>query len=87
MLDRPRCLLVAHQGPEDREERIEDHLAELGELARSCGYAVLSRHRLKRGQVAPKTYYGPGQLEALAAEARRAGAKLLICDDELTGSR
>ncbi|MBI3130086.1 MAG: GTPase HflX [Acidobacteria bacterium] len=86
-LELPRCLLVAHQGPEDREEFIEDHLEELGELARSCGYSVMSRHRLKRSQVASKTFYGSGQLEALASEARRSGCMLLICDDELTGSQ
>jgi GTP-binding protein HflX len=88
MLDAtPRCVLIAHQGPEDEEARIQEHLLELAELARSCGFEVLARHRLKRAQVAPKTFYGSGQLEGLSQEAKRAGVKVLICDDELTGSQ
>ncbi|MBI1751732.1 MAG: GTPase HflX [Acidobacteria bacterium] len=82
-----RCLLIARQGPEDREERIQDHLLELAELARSCGFEVQSRRVLKRPQIAPKTFYGSGQLEALADEASRHGVRHLICDDELTGSQ
>lgn len=88
MLDAtPRCVLIAHQGLEDPEARIQEHLLELGELARSCGFEVLSRHRLRRSQVAARTFYGSGQLEALAAEGRLAGVTVLICDDELTGSQ
>lgn len=83
----PRCLLIARQGPEDREDPIEDHLLELAELARSCGFEVWTRRRLKRPQVAPRTFYGSGQLQALADEAARQGVRHLICDDELSGSQ
>jgi GTP-binding protein HflX len=82
-----RCLLIARQGPEDREERIQDHLLELAELARSRGFEVLSRRILKRSQIATRTFYGSGQLEALADEAGRQGVRYLICDDELSGSQ
>lgn len=82
-----RCLLIARQGPEDREEPIQDHLLELGELARSCGFEVQSRRTLKRSLIAPRTFYGSGQLEAVADEAGRQGARYLICDDELSGSQ
>jgi GTP-binding protein HflX len=88
MTDAPlRCLLIARQGPEDREERIEDHLLELGELARSSGFEVAGQRRLKRHAVAPRTFYGSGQLEAIAAEASRQEVRLLVCDDELSGSQ
>jgi len=83
----PRCLLIARQGPEDREERIQDHLLELADLARSCGFEVQSRRVLKRSLIAPRTFYGSGQLEALADEAARQGVRHLICDDELSGSQ
>ena len=83
----PRCLLIARQGPEDREARIHDHLLELAELARSCGFEVLTRRSLRRAQIATRTFYGSGQLEALADEANRQGARHLICDDELSGSQ
>lgn len=82
-----RCLLIARQGPEDREDRIQDHLLELAELARSCGFEVHTRRVLKRPLIAPRTFYGSGQLEALAAEAGRHEARHLICDDELSGSQ
>lgn len=82
-----RCLLIARQGLEDREEAIQDHLLELAELARSCGFEVTGRRALRRPQIAPKTFYGSGQLEALADEASRQGARHLICDDELSGSQ
>ncbi len=88
MTDVPlRCLLMARQGPEDREDRIEDHLLELAELARSSGFEVAARRRLKRPAVAPRTFYGAGQLEGLAEEATRLGVGLLVCDDELSGSQ
>ncbi len=82
-----RCLLIARQGPQDREDPIQDHLLELAELARSCGFEVLTRRVLKRPLIAPKTFYGPGQLEALADQATREGARHLICDDDLSGSQ
>ena len=82
-----RSLLIARQGPEDREDRIQDHLLELAELARSCGFEVLTRRVLKRSEIASKTFYGSGQLEALADEATRQGVRHLICDDELRGSQ
>ena len=82
-----RCLLIARQGPEDREERIQDHLLELAELARSCGFEVETRRVLRRSQIATRTFYGSGQLVALAEEAARQGARHLICDDDLSGSQ
>ncbi len=82
-----RCLLIARQGPQDREDLIQDHLLELAELARSCGFLVHARRVLKRSEIATKTFYGSGQLEALAGEAARHGVRHLICDDELRGSQ
>ncbi len=82
-----RCLLIARQGPADHEEPIQDHLLELAELARSCGFEVLARRALKRSEIANKTFYGSGQLEALANEAARQGVTHLICDDELRGGQ
>jgi GTP-binding protein HflX len=82
-----RCLLIARQGPEDRDDRIQDHLLELAELARSCGFEVEARRVLKRSEIATRTFYGSGQLEALAGEMARHGVTHLICDDELRGSQ
>jgi len=82
-----RCLLIARQGPEDRDDLTQDHLLELAELARSCGFEVHAKRVLKRSQIATKTFYGSGQLEALAEEVTHQGVSHLICDDELRGSQ
>ncbi|HWQ09737.1 MAG TPA: hypothetical protein VN436_11530, partial [Holophaga sp.] len=82
-----RCFLLAHQGPSDPVEHIEDHLAELGELTRACDMEPAGRHILKRPLVDPRCFYGRGQLEAAAGEAKRLEAEFLICDDELSGSQ
>jgi len=84
---RPRCFLLAHQGPEDREEDIEEHLAELEELARACDLEPAGRQRLKRAAIEARLFYGRGQLEGVADEAKQRGARLLICDNELSGSQ
>jgi GTP-binding protein HflX len=84
---RARCYLLAHQGPDDQEEEIEEHLAELQELAKACDLEPVGRLRLKRATVDSRIFYGKGQLENVAEESRRLGAGLLICDNELSGSQ
>ncbi|MFM1773827.1 MAG: GTPase HflX [Acidobacteriota bacterium] len=82
-----RCFLIAHQGPREPQDPIEDHLVELHQLALSCGLHVVGQKRLKRPKISSQTFYGPGQIEELTLEARAAGARILICDDELSGSQ
>jgi GTP-binding protein HflX len=84
---RARCYLLAHQGPEDLEADIEEHLAELEELARACDLEPVGRLRLKRATVDSRIFYGKGQLENVSDQAKRLGATLLICDNELSGSQ
>jgi GTP-binding protein HflX len=88
-MDEPRlrCFLLAHQGPQDGEAEIEEHLTELGELARACDLEPVGRQRLKRPSVEARLFYGKGQLNLVAAEARRQGARVLICDNDLSGSQ
>lgn len=88
MTERPlRCFLLAHQGPQDRADRVEDHLAELAELARACGLEPAGRQQLKRPTVDSRCFYGRGQVESVAEMARRLEAEFLLCDDELSGSQ
>ena len=84
---RPRCFLLAHQGPQDQDSEIEEHLAELEALARACELEPIGRQRLKRATIEARLFYGKGQLELVADESRRQGARLLICDNELSGSQ
>ena len=83
----PRCFLLARQGRDDEAATIEDHLQELVELARAGGLEPAGQERLKRATPEARSFYGKGQLEAASQEAKRLGATLLICDDELSGSQ
>lgn len=82
-----RCFLVAHQGPKDREGVVLEHLRELAELARSCGAEPVGQRILRRATLDSRTYYGKGQLELVAEEARGLQVTLLVSDDDLTGGQ
>jgi len=86
-MDLRRCYLLAHQGPKIPDAIIEDHLAELAELARSCDLEPMGRERLRRAELDARTFYGKGQIEAMSQRAKHLGCTLLVCDDELTGSQ
>jgi GTP-binding protein HflX len=66
---------------------VDEHLDELGELARSAGAAVVGRDVQARKAPDPATWIGSGKAESVAAEARRLGADLLLFDDDLSGSQ
>ena len=82
-----RCYLLAHQGSRDLERDVEEHLKELAELTSACGMEAVGQQHLKRPQVEARTFFGKGQLEGAAANARRLQATVLICDNELSGSQ
>jgi GTP-binding protein HflX len=82
-----KCMLLARQGPSDDAGAIDDRLAELGELARSCGMEPVGARRLRRAAVDPRSFYGRGQLDAAAQEAKGLGATKIVCDDELSGGQ
>jgi GTP-binding protein HflX len=61
-----------------------DDLAELGELLRTAGVAVVGEMVQHRRNVHPHTYIGPGKLEELRAAIKHNDANLVACDDELS---
>ena len=61
-----------------------DDLAELGELLRTAGVAVVGELAQRREQPHPNTYLGPGKVAEAKAFARECDANLIACDDELT---
>jgi GTPase len=61
-----------------------DDLSELRELLRTAGVAVVGQAVQHRDRPHPNTYLGPGRLEALKDEIKRADANLVACDDELS---
>jgi len=61
-----------------------DDLAELGELLRTAGVAVVGEMVQRREKPHPNTYVGPGKLQEVKAQALASDANLIACDDELT---
>lgn len=83
----PRCCLLARQGPHDSEPAVREHLLELAELARACGLEPVVERVLRRPQVDARTFYGRGQIETAAHDAKALQATLLVCDDDLSGGQ
>src|SRR5271163_3859111 len=61
-----------------------DDLAELSELLRTAGVAVVGEMVQRREQPHPNTYLGPGKVAEAKAAAEACEANLIACDDELT---
>jgi GTPase len=61
-----------------------DDLAELGELLRTAGVAVVGELVQRREQPHPNTYLGPGKVQEAKAKALARDANVIVCDDELT---
>jgi GTP-binding protein HflX len=74
---RQRAVAIASQ-PEAED------LAELGELLRTAGVAVVGELVQQREQPHPNSYLGSGKLEELKALAVALDANVIACDDELS---
>jgi GTPase len=61
-----------------------DDLAELAELLRTAGVAVVGELVQRRDTPHPNTYLGPGKVQEAKAAAKACDANLIACDDELT---
>ena len=62
-----------------------DDLAELSDLLLTAGVAVVGSSVQRRERPHPNTYVGPGKLDEIRREARRADANVIVADDELSG--
>src|SRR4030088_1760358 len=61
-----------------------DDLAELAELLRTAGVAVVGEMVQRRETPHPNTYLGPGKVREAKAQAKACDANLIACDDELS---
>jgi len=61
-----------------------EDLAELEELLRTAGVAVVGELIQRRESPHPDTYLGSGKLAEAKEQAHACGANLIACDDELT---
>ncbi len=61
-----------------------DELAELGELLRTAGVAVVGEMVQRRELPHPNTYLGPGKVAEAKTQASACDANVIACDDELS---
>jgi len=78
-----RALLV-HVSTGRNRRRVETCVAELRDLCRTAGVAVLDVAVQRRERPDPRYLVGRGKLEELVQRANQLGAELLIFDPELT---
>jgi GTP-binding protein HflX len=62
----------------------EEQLDELRELLLTAGVVTVGAMVQRRDQPHPNTYLGPGKLDELKSEIKRADANVVACDDELS---
>ncbi len=77
-----RAYLIGRTIGKDWE--IEESLAELNELAKSCGVEVVGTSIQKRNTVDPHFLVGKGKLREVVIDALQKGADLLVFDAELS---
>jgi GTPase len=61
-----------------------DDLSELHELLRTAGVAVVGETVQHRDHPHPNSYLGPGKLDEVKEQLKRADANVVACDDELS---
>ncbi|TML06379.1 MAG: GTPase HflX [Actinobacteria bacterium] len=61
-----------------------DDLSELHELLRTAGVAVVGETVQHREHPHPNSYLGPGKLDEVKEDLRKADANVVACDDELS---
>lgn len=69
---------------EQEGDDTEDSLAELAELVKTAGAAVVGTLIQKRELIHPGTYVGTGKVQEIAALVDQTGATGIVCDDELS---
>lgn len=83
--DTDRAILVSVTT--QSKDRAAEFLAELAELARSAGVAVLDRVIQRRKSIDPRFILGKGKLMEIMLRSLHLGANLLIFDQELSPSQ
>ena len=79
-----RAWLVATTLGDQPRAETEDSLRELRALADTAGAEVLGETLCRLRAIQPATYIGRGKAEQIAAEARAAGAGVVVFDDDLS---
>ena len=79
-----RAILVALNTKDIKKELVEEHLAELEELASTAGAETIIKIIQDKNSVDPAYYIGKGKADELAALAETNDIDLIIFDDDLS---
>ena len=80
-----RVLGIAVETADNEASRVEESLAELGELATTAGYAFVGTMTQKRQKIDRTSYFGSVKLDELKAQLDLDQIDVILADDELTG--
>ncbi|HOW53019.1 MAG TPA: GTPase HflX [Syntrophorhabdaceae bacterium] len=78
-----QCIVVSVVMP-GREKNVDDHVAEMKDLCRSAGIAVLDAVVQRPKELHPKYLIGRGKIEEIVMKCQQLGADLLVFDEGLT---
>jgi GTP-binding protein HflX len=82
-----RAILVGVVDKTQTEEQVHEYLDELAFLAETAGAVTLKRFTQKLAHPDSKTYIGKGKLEEIKAYIASHDIRVVIFDDELSGSQ
>ena len=82
-----RAILVGVVDKTQTEEQVQEYLDELAFLAETAGAVTLRRFTQKMGHPDSKTFIGKGKLEEIKAYITARDVRVVIFDDELSGSQ
>src|SRR5579863_3269027 len=82
-----KAVLVGVVDKTQTEEQVQEYLDELAFLAETAGAVTLKRFTQKLARPDSKTYIGKGKLEKIKAYISSRDVRVVIFDDELSGSQ
>lgn len=85
--DQEKAVLIGLVHKEQTESQVKEYLGELAFLAETAGAVTVKTFIQKLPKPDSKTFVGKGKLEEIKEYVKAKGVKLVIFDDELTGSQ
>ena len=85
--EKEKCILVGIATPKVRPWLAQEQLAELGRLAETAGAIVTATYLQRVQNFSPATLIGEGKVEEIKHALTQLDAKMVVFDDDLSGSQ
>ena len=85
--EKERCILVGISTPKVRNWMASEQLAELGRLAETAGAVVVKSFLQRVQNFNPATLIGEGKVNEVKRALEEENAKMVVFDDDLSGSQ